>query len=141
VVVSWSKIRAVKRLVKKLPVEMLQHCSSASSCMWMCIVMEKHYTGCQHSTPFVLNGRPCAVFFSTSQYTYDVTVVPCCMNSPISTPFLSQKTNAISFLVDNVCLNFFILFGECVCIHCFDCFLVSTFTNKTQVSSPVTQMM
>jgi hypothetical protein len=25
-----------------------------------------------------------------------------------------------------------------VCIHCFDFSLVSTFTNKTQVSSPVT---
>jgi hypothetical protein len=27
------------------------------------------------------------------------------------------------------------LFGECVCIHCFDSCLVSTFTNETQVSS------
>jgi hypothetical protein len=30
------------------------------------------------------------------------------------------------------------LFGGCVCIHCFDCCLVSIFTNETQVSSPVT---
>jgi hypothetical protein len=30
------------------------------------------------------------------------------------------------------------LFGECVCIHCFGCSLVSTITNETQVSSPVT---
>jgi hypothetical protein len=29
------------------------------------------------------------------------------------------------------------LFGERVCIHCFDCYFVSTFTNETQVSSPV----
>jgi hypothetical protein len=29
------------------------------------------------------------------------------------------------------------LFGECVCVHCFDCSLVTTFTNETQVSSPV----
>jgi hypothetical protein len=62
------------------------------------------------------------------------------MNSTISTPFLSQKTVAIGFLAD-VCLNFFGLFGECVCIHLFDCSLVSTFTNETQVSSPGTQMM
>jgi hypothetical protein len=25
-----------------------------------------------------------------------------------------------------------------VCMHCFDCSLISTFTNETQVSSPVT---
>jgi hypothetical protein len=29
----------------------------------------------------------------------------------------------------------------CVCIHYFDCTLVSAFTNETQVSSPVTRMM
>jgi hypothetical protein len=33
------------------------------------------------------------------------------------------------------------LFGECVCIHCFDCSLVSTFTTETQVSSPVTMRL
>jgi hypothetical protein len=37
-------------------------------------------------------------FFSVSQYNFDVIVVPCCMNFTISTPFLSQKTVAISFL-------------------------------------------
>jgi hypothetical protein len=35
---------------------MLQQCSSASSCMRTCIVMEEHYIGCQHSMPFILNG-------------------------------------------------------------------------------------
>jgi hypothetical protein len=60
------------------------------------------------------------------------------MNSTVSTPFLSQKTVAIGFLAD-VCLNFFGLVGERV--HCFDCSLVLTFTNETQVSSPVTRMM
>jgi hypothetical protein len=50
------------------------------------------------------------------------------MNSTISIPFLPEKTAANSFLAD-VCLNFFGLFGECVCIHCFDCSLVSPFTN------------
>jgi hypothetical protein len=61
------------------------------------------------------------------------------MNSTVSAAFLSQKTVAISFLAaDNVYLNFFGLFGECVCMHCFDCSLISTFTNETQVSSPVT---
>jgi hypothetical protein len=76
-------------------------------------------------------------FFSVLQYTSDIIVVPYCMNSNI-TLFLFQKTVSINFLASNVWLNFFSLFGECVCIHCFDCSLVSTFTNETQISSPVT---
>jgi hypothetical protein len=67
VVVAWREIRAVGRVVKQLLIEMLQQCSSANSCMWMCIVMEKHYTGCQHTKSFVLNG-PMQFFFSVSQY-------------------------------------------------------------------------
>jgi hypothetical protein len=59
-------------------------------------------------------------------------MVPCCMNSTISIPFLSQETVTISFLADKVYLNFFGLFGECVCIHCFHCSLVSRVTNETQ---------
>jgi hypothetical protein len=35
-------------------------------------------------------------------------------------------------------LNFFGLYGECVCIHCSDCSFVSAFANETQVSSPIT---
>jgi hypothetical protein len=42
---------------------------------------------------------------------------------------------------DNVCSNFFGVFGECMCIHCSDCSLVSTYTNKTQVALPVTHMV
>jgi hypothetical protein len=38
-------------------------------------------------------------------------------------------------------LKFFGLFGKFVCIHCFDCSLVSAFTNENQVSSPVTLTM
>jgi hypothetical protein len=64
--VTQSEIRAVRRVVKQLPVEMLQQYSSVNSCMRICIVMEEHYTGCQHSTPFVLNGP--TQDFSTSQY-------------------------------------------------------------------------
>jgi hypothetical protein len=40
---------------------MLQGCWSECSCMRKHIVMEEHYTKCQHSTPFVLNCRPHAV--------------------------------------------------------------------------------
>jgi hypothetical protein len=63
------------------------------------------------------------------------------MNYTISTPIQSQKTAAISFLADNICLNFFGSFGECVCIHCFDCSLVSTLRNETQDLSPVPHLM
>jgi hypothetical protein len=66
--------------------------------MQMRIVMEERYTGSQHSMPFVLNGL--RSLFGISQYTSDVIVVPYYMHSTISTPFLFQKTDAISFLVD-----------------------------------------
>jgi hypothetical protein len=62
------------------------------------------------------------------------------MNSTIITPFLSQKTVGISFLAD-VCLNFFGLLAECACFRCFDCSLLSSFKNETQVSSPVAHEM
>jgi hypothetical protein len=55
-VVTWREIRTVRRMVKQLPVEMLQLCLSASSCMQTSIVMEERYPGGQHSMPFVLNG-------------------------------------------------------------------------------------
>jgi hypothetical protein len=64
--------------------------------------MEEHYTGWQTSTPFFLNEQPLAVC-TVSQDNSDIIVIPCCMNSTISTPFLSQKTVAISFLAENVC--------------------------------------
>jgi hypothetical protein len=55
VVVTRSEIRAVRSVVKQLPVEMLQQWSSVSCCTWTCIIMEEHYTIYQHSTPFFLN--------------------------------------------------------------------------------------
>jgi hypothetical protein len=39
-------------------------------------------------------------FVSVLQYISDVIEVPCCLNSIISTPFLSQKTVAIGFVAD-----------------------------------------
>jgi hypothetical protein len=36
-------------------VEMLSSAGVRAAVMWMHIVIEEHYTGCQHSTPFVLN--------------------------------------------------------------------------------------
>jgi hypothetical protein len=57
-VVAKCEVRAVRRVVKQLPVEMLKQYSSAISCMRTRIVMEEHYSfnGCQHSTFLVLNG-------------------------------------------------------------------------------------
>jgi hypothetical protein len=45
VVVAQSEIRAV-RMVKKLPVEMLQQWLSVGGCMRTHIAMEEHYTVC-----------------------------------------------------------------------------------------------
>jgi hypothetical protein len=55
VVVARSEIKAVRRMVKQLPVETVQQCSSASSCTRRRIVMEELYTRCRRSTPFFLN--------------------------------------------------------------------------------------
>jgi hypothetical protein len=89
VIVTLSEIMAKRSVVKQFPAEILQQCSSMDSCMWMRIVLEENYTRCQHSAPSVLNGLTQS--FSASQYTCDVTVVPCCMNSTISTLFLSHR--------------------------------------------------
>jgi hypothetical protein len=58
------------------------------------------------SIPCVFFQTALRSFFSVLQCTYDIIVVPCCMNSTISTPFLSHKSAGIKFLADNVCLNF-----------------------------------
>jgi hypothetical protein len=75
---------------------MLQQCSSVSSCTRM----HSHGEALHHMSAFhaFCSEWPYAVFSSVSQYTSDITVVPCCMNSTISTLFLSQKTGVISFL-------------------------------------------
>jgi hypothetical protein len=137
VVATQSKIRAVTGMVKQLPVEMLQECKQLYACMH-CHREAPHHMSAFHT--FCSKWLALRSFFSVLQHTCDIIVVPFCMNSAISTPFLSQKTVAISFLAD-VCLNLFGLFRECVCIHCFDYSLVSTFTNETPVSSPVMHMI
>jgi hypothetical protein len=43
-------------VIKQLQDEMFQQGWSVSSCMGTHNAMEEHYTGCQHSMPFVLNG-------------------------------------------------------------------------------------
>jgi hypothetical protein len=52
----WSQpVLQVGKQVVVVRSEMLQQCSSASSCMRTHIVTETNYTGCQHCMPFVLN--------------------------------------------------------------------------------------
>jgi hypothetical protein len=58
---------------------MLQQCWGASSCMRTRIIVEEHYTVCQHSIS--LFWMTLCSFFSVSQYTSDVLVVPCLTNS------------------------------------------------------------
>jgi hypothetical protein len=54
VIVTHNNIRAVRRMVEQLPVEMLQQGSNVSICVQTFIAMEKNNAGCQHFTPFVL---------------------------------------------------------------------------------------
>jgi hypothetical protein len=56
VVVTKSKIKTVRCVVKLLPAEIMQQCKSASSCIWKCILKVEHCTGCQHSKPIALKG-------------------------------------------------------------------------------------
>jgi hypothetical protein len=130
-VVARSEIMAVRRVVKQLPVEMLQQRSSASSCVRMRTVTEEYYTGCQYFTLFLV--------FRNTLVTLLWSLVAWI---PLSV-FLSypRKQLPSALWQADVCLNFFGLSSECVRIHCFDCSLVSTFTNETQVSSPVTRTM
>jgi hypothetical protein len=93
--------------------------------MWTVIVMVEHYTGCHHYAPFFLNGR--MQFFSVSQYNSDVIVPSALLSCP------RKQLPSAFWQADYVRSNFFGLFGECVCIHCFDRSLVSTIINESQV--------
>jgi hypothetical protein len=137
VVVIWSEIRVLRRVVKQLPVEMFQQCSSARSCTQMHIVMEEHYTEWHHSMHFVLNG-PTQMFQCFVIHIW-------CYCGPLINEFHHQCSFPVPEKLPSAvwqCLfNFFGFFVKCVCIHYFTCSLVSKIINKTQVSSPVTCMM
>jgi hypothetical protein len=105
-VVAWSEIRAVKRVIKQFPFETPQQFFSVSSC-----VQIHFHRGalCQMSAHFF---------------------------PPVAFLFYPRKQLASAFWqADKMCLNFIDFYGECVCSHCFDCSLVSTFRNETQISS------
>jgi hypothetical protein len=76
----------------------------------------------------------CSFLAFRTQYTFDMwflaASVP--LSALLSFP---GKQSPFAFWQADVCLYFFSMFGECMRIHCFDCSLISTFTNETQVSS------
>jgi hypothetical protein len=53
VVDAWNENRAVLKVVEQLPDEMLEQCSNGSSLIWAQIAIQEHYTGYQHSTPYI----------------------------------------------------------------------------------------
>jgi hypothetical protein len=61
--VACSEIGATRRVAKQPGVAVIQQCWGARSCMRTRIVIDEHCTGCQHSTPFVLNCQSYAAFF------------------------------------------------------------------------------
>jgi hypothetical protein len=73
-IVTGSEIWALRKVVKQLPVEMLQQCWIANSCMRKRIVMGEHYTGYQHSTPSFLNGQ--RSYFSVSTIVSPAALIP-----------------------------------------------------------------
>jgi hypothetical protein len=79
IIVEVLRSQPFLSVCKQPSLEMLQQWSSAKSCMQTCIVREANYVRCPHSMPLVLHGP--IQSFRVLQYTFDVTVVPCCMNS------------------------------------------------------------
>jgi hypothetical protein len=114
---------------------MLQQCSSASSCMRTCIVMEQHYALCQHSTPFLWVALHSFFFFDMSKYTSDVIGSLIAWNPP------STLENSCRRLSGRHLFKLFRLVWW-VCVHPLLWLLIgSTFTDEALVSSPVTYVM
>jgi hypothetical protein len=98
---------------------------------------------CRSITP--LDSRPRRRFWMAyrnrlrvAQYDSALTFVHRGMNSTRRTPFRSQKTVAMIFRVDSVCLNFLGFEGDREWCHSSDWRLLSGVKWETQVASPVT---
>jgi hypothetical protein len=127
VVVARSEIRVVRRALKQLPVEMLQQCEQ--------LYADAHcHGGALH--------RMSAFHALCSEWPYSVFLVFRNILLTLFGPLLHEFRHQHSFScpgkqipsafwqADNLCLNFFGFFGECMCIRCFDCPLFSAFTNE-----------
>jgi hypothetical protein len=141
VVVARSENGAVTVVFMQLRVGTLQQCSECAQ-LYVYVL----YLSWRNTTPYVSiprlssEWRAICSLFSFAMY-FCRYFSPFCMNSTISIHFLSQKTVAISFVVDDGYLKYFSLFDEFVCIHCFDSSLVSKFTNDTNVSRSVMMLL
>jgi hypothetical protein len=94
---------------------------------------------CWYSMCFVLNDRPYAIFLVFCNTLVMLLWSLVAHIPPSALPSCPRPQLPSAFW--QTCVYFFGLFGECVCICCFACSSVLTFTNETQVSSPVTRMM
>jgi hypothetical protein len=139
VVVARSEIRSLRRLVKQLQVEILHQCLSASGSMQTYIVIEEHYTGCQHFTPFFLNG-PMPFFFLVFCNTLVMLLWSHVVWIPPSAYF-SVPENSCHQLSGRQRLFKLFQFVCWMCVHPLLWQLISAFTNETQVSSFVTHIM
>jgi hypothetical protein len=118
---------------------MPQQCLSMSSCTRMHTVMKEHYTVCQHSMPFVLNGPTqfFLVFRSTLPTLLWSLVAWIPPSALLSYP---RKQVQSAFWQADISLNFFGFSGECV--HALLWLLFGFNIHKwNPVSSPVTRTM
>jgi hypothetical protein len=85
-------------VAKQLPAEIFHHCS----CIRKCILLEEHYTGCQHSTSFV-----CIVFhniLSTLLWSLVAWIAPWVLHSRPKKQF-SEKRVKLFWLIWWVCVH------------------------------------
>jgi hypothetical protein len=130
VIVTWSKIRAVGRIVKHLPVELLK-------CEQLYAVARCHGEALHQMSTFhaFCSEWPYAVSmgFQNTFMMFSWSLVAWLPPSALLSCPRKQVPSA-----KNICLNFTSSFSEYVFIECFDRSLISAITNKTQVLSPVT---
>jgi hypothetical protein len=97
------------------------------------IVMEEHYTGCQHSIPFVWMALCSFLVFRNTLLTllwfFAAWPLPASTStSSSSSSVFSCPRNSSHYLSGWRLFKLSRLAGECVFIHCFDCSLVNIFS-------------
>lgn len=119
--------RAASRTVKQLPVETFQQCSFRSSCYGQ--TLSRSYTAPDFSnlSLFVPNGH--RQFVSVFRNTFLSLLFCLAVWIPLSTLHLFCSKNICHLLYGRRLFNLIDSFCESRCIHCFDCYLVSIFTN------------
>jgi hypothetical protein len=121
---------------------MPQQCSSVSRCIRKRIIMEEHYTRCQHSTFSVLSNRSYEAL-----YQFAIHFWRHC--GPLSHELHHQNSFPVPgnscHLLSGRQTEFALTASACLMDACAtiasDCYLGSIFRNETQVSTPVNYMM